>query len=214
MGSQNDKTEYRQVRDTVYTYFYYLNKPVSLPEILLQFKNNKKVTVQKVLDDLVSKDKIFMRLFGKSKVYCLTQDMSYSIDECYTDDIDREQNQEIEDKVLRYLKWNYERHSEELSKLKNECKELDAELKEFECQLTVEELKRAIKDMKEIIKEDKETEKEESVSFEEFNKKKKQLAAVKKESVKRMGIFKDVVDGICDGCGVKRKDFLKDAGVE
>lgn len=214
MTSQNDKNEYRQVRDTIYTFFYYLNKPVGLAEIMLQFKNHKKATVQKVLDDLVAKNKIFMRLFGKSKIYCLTQDMSYSVDECYTEEIDREQNQEIEDKVLRFLKWNYERHSDELNTLRNESKELDSQLKEFECQLTVEELKRAIKDMKSVIEEDKGTEKEESVSFEEFNKKKKQLTAVKKESAKRTGIFKDIVDGICDGCGVKKKDLLRDAGIE
>lgn len=225
MGSQPDKSEYRQLRDTVYTFFYYSNKPVSANEVALQFKNCKKNNLQKVLDDLVAKDKIFFRTIGKSKIYCLFQDMQYQVDESvYTDHIDQaflkektenDKNPELlDDKTLRYLRWCYENTLQKLNLLKEKSKSLDQSLVAFENQLSVEELKRAIKDMKEIIKEDSEEAKGEVISYELFNKKKKQHASVKKEATKRSKIFKEIVEMVCDGCGIKKKDLLNAAGVE
>ncbi|ELA41698.1 uncharacterized protein VICG_01202 [Vittaforma corneae ATCC 50505] len=182
---------------------------------MLQFKNCKKATVQKILDDLVSKGKIFMRTIGKSKVYCLTQDMTFEIDESiYTDEIDTKQDQTIDDKILRYLKWNYERHVAELIKLKEECKKLDQVLNGYENQLSIDELKRAIEKMKAIVKEYKGKGKQECVSYEEFNKKKKVCLNIKKELMKRTQIYKNIIDTICEGCGIKKKDFLRDVGIE
>ncbi|KAM0681055.1 PSMC3 interacting protein [Glugoides intestinalis] len=215
MGSQTDKTEYRQLRDTIYTFFYYSNKPVIISEINLQFKNYKKTNVQKVLDDLVTKEKIFFRTIGKSKVYCLSQEMSFEIDDnSYTDDIDKMQDQTVDDKLMRYLQWNYTNHVDELNKLKNENKELDLELTEFEGQLSIEELRRAIKGMKETIEEHSGEEKQEVVGYEEFNNKKKEHTAIKKELSKRTKIFKGIIEMVCDGCGIEKKDLLQNAGVE
>lgn len=214
-NSQDERAEYRQLRDTIYTFFYYSNKPVIANEVVLQFKSCKKATVQKILEDLVSKEKIFMRTIGKSKVYCLSQDMTFEIDESvYTDEIDRQQDQSIDDKVLRYLKWSHERHIAELNKLKEESKKLDQILNGYENQLSVDELKREIKDMKTIVMEHKEKGKSECVSYEEFNKKKKEYSNIKKELTKRNQIYKNIVDGICEGCGIKKKDLLRSVGLE
>lgn len=215
MNSQTDKTEYRQLRDTIYTFFYYSNKPVILAEINLQFKNYKKTNVQKVLDDLVAKEKIFTKTIGKSKIYCLAQEMAFEIDEdLYTDEIDKAQDQTVDDKVIRYLQWNYAKHVDELNNIKNENKELDLELHEFEGQLSIEELRRAIEGMQETIKEYSEEEKKEMISYKEFNDKKKDHALIKKELSKRTKIFKGIVEMVCDGCGIEKKDLLKNAGIE
>lgn len=207
--------EYRQQRDTIYTYFYYLNKPVIATEVALQFKEIKKATVQKILDDLVGKEKIFFRLLGKSKIYCLSQDMTFSIDEnIYNDKIDKTQNQEIEDKTLRFLKWNYEQKIEELNLLKEENRKLDKSIEGFDNQLSVEELKGEISQMKKIVKEYDSLKKPEFVSLEEFNDKKKTFLNLKKELLKRTGIFKNIVDGICEGCGLKKKDLFVELGID
>lgn len=215
MASQTDKSEFRQLRDTIYTFFYYSNKPVSITEIILQFKNNKKSMVEKVLEDLVNKKMIFFRIFGKSKIYCLAQEMSFEIDESiYTDDIDKTQDQSIEDKVLRYLKWNFERHSSELAQLKDKNKKLDTELSEYDNQMTTEELKRAIKDFKATIKEYEGRDKKEVVSTVDFNKRKKEHAEIKKEFSKRSQLFKEIIDSLSEGLNKKRKELFKEIGLE
>lgn len=215
MASQSDKTEYRQLRDTIYTFFYYSNKPAINTEIYLQFKSHKKPMIDKVLEDLVEKKKIVMKLFGKSKIFYLSQDMSFEIDEkVYTDEIDDAQDKSIEDKTLRYLKWNTDQLLSTLSQLKDENKELDAVLNDFENQMSVEELKRGIKEMKAIIKEDEGMEKEEVVDPSDFEKVKKEHQLLKKELAKKLGLFKEIVESITDGLSIKKKDFIKTLGID
>lgn len=217
--TDSDKTEYRQLRDTIYTFMYYSNKPMILSELVLQFKNQKKSMVEQILDDLVSKEKIFMKVFGKaSKVYCLMQNMEYGIDESiYTDDIDEaniKKYTEIDDKCLRFLRWNYESKLAELGALKEECKGLDGEISLYENELSVEDLKKAIINMKSIVDEDNQDEDEETVTYEEFNKKKKSHLLIKKELARRSGIVKDIADGVSEGLGMKRNEFLMNVGIE
>lgn len=216
MAKDDDKNDYRQLRDTIYTFMYYCNKPIIATELLLQFKGHKKAQVEKVLDDLVSKEKLFIKLFGKSKIYCLSQNMTFEIGNDYTDDIDKNQDQTVEDKVLRYLKWNYESKAKILSELKNENKMLNEELLTFENEMSVEELKNAIKEMKNTIKLDEQDQKDEEtpVDPKEYAKIKKSHSTIKKELSNRNEIFKNIVDSICDGVGIKKKDFLRDAGIE
>lgn len=215
MTSQTDKSEFRQLRDTIYTFFYYSNKPVGVTEILLQFKNSKKAMVEKVLEDLVNKKMIFVKMFGKSKIYCLSQDMKFEIDEnTYTDDIDKTQDQNIDDKVLRYLKWNLDRHSVQLTQLKEESKDLDLKLSVYENQMTTDELKRAIKDLKTVIRDFESRDKVNAISPTDFNKRKKEHASVKKEFLKRSNLFKEMINSLCDGLNKKKKDLFKEIGLE
>lgn len=217
MGSQTpqSKAEYRQLRDTVYTFFYYSNKPVVMTEITLQFKGVKKPQLQAVLDDLVEKDKIFVRDIGKSKVYCLSQNMSYEIDEAiYTDVIDKTVDQTIDDKTLRYLKWCYDKQMEELGALKEESKRLDGILYGYENQMSVEELRRVVKDMRALISAHDSKGKVEKVSYEVFSKQKKQYSEFKKVLDNRNKIFKEIVDVICDGSGMKKTELYKEADIE
>lgn len=213
---EDEKNEYRQLRDTIYTFMYYCNKPIIGTELLLQFKGQKKATVEKVLDDLVAKEKLFLKLFGKSKIYCLSQSMEFTIGKEYTDKIDSEQDQNIEYKTLRYLKWSFEENTKLLNELKIENKRLSEELAGFENEMSVEELKASIKEMNNLIKIDKENQKEGKVTVDpkEFAKIKKTHAIIKKENINRNSIFKNIVDSICDGTGIKKKDFLKDAGID
>lgn len=215
MTSQSDKSGFRQARDTIYTFFYYLNKPVGVSEIILQFKNYKKSMVEQVLDDLVAKNKIFFKMFGKSKIYCLTQNMNFEIDETvYTEEIDNAQDQTLDDKVLRYLKWNFERNSKELTDLKEESKRLDSQLSIYENQMSVEDLTRAIEDLKLGISEYEGQDKNEIVDTADFNKRKKEHMVVKKELTKRSNIFKEMVDQLCDGLGKSKSVLFKEIGLE
>jgi len=213
--SQSNRNDYRQLRDTVYTFFYYSNKPVAMTEIVLQFKGAKKPALQAVLDDLVAKEKIFSKDISRSKVYCLAQDMSYEIDhDIYTDEIDRTQDQTVEDKTQRYLKWCYDMQLAELNAAKEESRALDSCLSEYENQMSVEELRKAVKGMRAVVKADDEKETEEKVSYEDFMKLKKVHGQLKKELEKRSRIFKEIVNGFCEGSGMSKSDLYANAGIE
>ena len=158
---------------------------------------------------------IFMKMFGKSKIYCLAQDMKFEVDESvYTDEIDKAQDQNIDDKVLRYLKWNLDLHNTQLTELKEESKILDSKLSVYENQMTVEELNRAIKDLKATIKEFENRDKVEVVNPTEFAKRKKEHASVKKEFLKRSNLFKEMINSLCDGLNKKKKELFKEIGME
>lgn len=214
-SKEMDKDEYRQLRDTVYTFFYYSNKPLAASEILLQFKNHKKAIVEKVLADLVAKDKIFVKAPGKSKFYCLAQSMDYQIDDPeYTDEIDAAQDQTEEDKVLRFLKWKQERLAGQLRELVEESKELDARIGGFDNELSDEELRQRIESMQAAVSEAPEQTTTEVVCSEEFEKLKKKHAQLQKEHASRLKIFKNIVGSISEGLEMKPSELLADAGVE
>lgn len=210
-----DKTEFRQIRDTVYTFFYYSNKPVGVTEIVLQFKNHSKKMIESILDDLVAKKMIILKPFGKVKIYCLAQEMTFKLDEdIYTPEIDKEQDQSIEDKLLRYLKWNCDRHAKELAILKETNRSLDAKLAVYDNQMSVEELTRSIKDLKEFIKEYEGSDKKDTISAADFNRRKREHTLAKKEFTKRSNAFKEIVSGLCDGLGKSKAELLLDSGIE
>lgn len=215
MAGDSDRAEYRQLRDTIYTFMYYSNKPMTNTEILLQFKSQKKSVVEKVLEDLLAKDKISMKLFGKTRIYCLSQNMGFEIDEAaYTDEIDGDQDQTIDDKCLRYLKWNYERHTNEISRLREEGKDLDIEIGAYESELTVDELEKAICGMESVVEKEGCVQEEVAISYEDFNKIKKKHGMLKREQNKLSTTFKDIADRVSEGLGVGTKEFLEQAGIE
>lgn len=216
MGStpESSRNEYRQLRDIIYTFFYYSNKPVALSEIQLQFKGYKKATVLKVIDDLVEKKKIMAKAFGKSKIYCLSQNMTFNIDEEYTDEIDAQQNQEIEDKTLRFIKWKYDNIMMKLEQVKKDSKLKEIEISQLESVMTEEEYERAISKMKAQIKEFKNISVENMITADQFNQQKKLLASIKKECTKRKNIFNEIIDNVSEGMGCSKKAFLEDVGID
>ncbi|KAI5150653.1 26S proteasome regulatory subunit, ATPase 3, interacting protein [Enteropsectra breve] len=219
------KEEYRQNRDTVYTYFYYANRPVALSEVVLQFKTIKKSVVEKILGDLVSKEKIMAKLLGKSKFYCLAQDMEYRIEEeeGYNDDIDaqmKEQNGSSsgkdgeDEKTLRYLRWKLNNLKEIRNVLWKENSALSEEITGYENELSVDELKHAIENMKKIVQENEGAEEIKVVDENAMEQKRKEHAAIKKINSVRKKIFKEIVDGVSEGIGCKSKELMEDAGIE
>lgn len=216
MSKEDDKSEFRQLRDLIYTFMYFCNKPVIISEIVLQFKSYKRSLIEKVLDDLAAKEMISLKLFGKSKIYCLSQKMEFEInEEEYTEEIDAEQDSKIEDKCLRYLKWNYERNSSKLKAAKEENKQLTDEIQSNENELSVEELKRAVSDMKSTVKDYENNEdKEITVSCDDFNKVKNKHQKLKKDLTERNLIYKNIVENISEALNLKRKQFLNTVGID
>ncbi|XP_026670676.1 homologous-pairing protein 2 homolog, partial [Ceratina calcarata] len=68
--------------DTVYNFMKLRNRPYSLNDIVSNLHNELgKSAVQKSLDKLVEKGKVFVKAYGKQKIYCPVQDTTQSIEE-------------------------------------------------------------------------------------------------------------------------------------
>lgn len=212
-----DKENYRQLRDIIYTFFYYSNKPVNMSEIVLQFRSYSKKLVESVIEDLVQKDKIFMKIIGsKTKIYCLKQEDNYEIncDLEYTDEIDAVQNQEVDDKSLRYLKWKNAQLKTKLVELKEESVDLDNKIAAFDNSMTIEEMKNEIEKMINCINSYCEISPCEFIDEELFKNAKKEIAIYEKNYKQKKKIFKEMVGTIADGLEMKKKDLLIEIGIE
>lgn len=209
------KEEWRELRNTIYTFFYYSNKPIGSSEIVLQFKNQKKATVEKVLDDLVEKGKIVIKTAGRSKVYYLAQDMNYEItDPEYTDEVDAAQDQIEENKVVRFLKWKHRILNKELQDLKHECEQLDLQITAFDGEMSAAELTKAIPELEKYVEANREFESVECIDENDYNARKKELEAFKKKDIARRKMLKEMLCSIAEGLDIKVGDLKEDAGIE
>ncbi|XP_015184028.1 PREDICTED: homologous-pairing protein 2 homolog isoform X1 [Polistes dominula] len=68
--------------DTVYKHLKIRNRPYSVNDIVLNLHNEfGKSAVQKAIDHLLAEGKIFEKVYGKQKVYCVVQDSTKDIEE-------------------------------------------------------------------------------------------------------------------------------------
>lgn len=210
-----DEEDYRQLRDTMYTFLYYSNKPAHTTELTLQFNNYPKKSVERALESLVERHKIVCKMNNKTKLYYLTQNIKYTIDESeYTDDVDMAQNQEVDDKLVRFLMWKNSRVNNTLRALKEESAELDRQISGYECEMTSDELIRDIKKMRASLSSYGEVDTESCVPQEEFQKTEKRLAELQKERQKRQKLFNEMVGTIADGLEMKKKELLENSGID
>ncbi|KAI4498159.1 hypothetical protein M0802_006645 [Mischocyttarus mexicanus] len=68
--------------DTVYKHLKIRNRPYSVNDIVLNLHNEfGKSAVQKAIDHLLADGKVFEKVYGKQKVYCVVQDTTQDIEE-------------------------------------------------------------------------------------------------------------------------------------
>lgn len=209
--------EFRQARNALYTFFYFCNKPVSTTELCLQFKNYPKKTLTTALSSLVEKKKIFEKLANsKSKMYCLTQETEYTIDDAdYTPEMgEKYRVDEDDDDVICYLRWKNAAVNGELEALKAEARELDRLLDGYGNELPPEVLKAEILQFQETLKSNEKAVIREYVDEEKFEAAVKELNLLAKELAKRKKVYNDVVGGLADGMDMKKSELLLDVGIE
>lgn len=211
----DSREAYRRLRDTVYTYFYYLNKPVHLPEILLQFKDQRPALVREVIEDLIGKGKIFEKLVSKSRIFCLSQEMEYAItDPEYTEEVDAAQDQTVDDPVLRFLRWRRARLASEAAALKEACRGFDSRLGGLDSELSTAELREANERMRLTLAEAASVPTEELVPAEQVEDTQRRALAAQKELRIRTCIFKDVIGALSEKMDVSRRELMQLAGIE
>ncbi|XP_076658520.1 homologous-pairing protein 2 homolog [Halictus rubicundus] len=68
--------------DIVYKFMKVQNRPYSINDIVCNLHNEYgKTSVQKAVDKLVAEGKVFEKVYGKQKVYCLVQDSNLDVHE-------------------------------------------------------------------------------------------------------------------------------------
>ncbi|ORD99117.1 HOP2 [Hepatospora eriocheir] len=186
--------DFKELRNNVYTLFYYSNKPYCLNELVLQFKGYKKTIIEKIITDLENKGLITIKLNNKTKIFHLNQS-----------------NLKYEKSEEEY-KTEYETKLVELKELKSLNSTLNSKVTSFKNMLTNEEMEEKIKYFKEFLLENKNI--KEGVNEEIFNKTVNNLKKINQIKLKRKRIFNDIVNGVSEGMNMKKKEFLDEVGIE
>ncbi|ORD96011.1 hypothetical protein HERIO_2021 [Hepatospora eriocheir] len=180
--------DFKELRNNVYTLFYYSNKPYFLNELVLQFKGYKKTIIEKIITDLENKGLITIKLNNKTKIFHLNQS-----------------NLKYEKSEEEY-KAEYETKLVELKELKSLNSTLNSKVTSFKNMLTNEEMEEKIKYFKEFLLENKNI--KEGVNEEIFNKTVNNLKKINQIELKRKRIFNEIVNGVSEGMNMKKKEFL------
>lgn len=193
--------------DVVYNYLKVQNRPYSVNDIVSNLHNEfGKTAVQKGLDQLVIEGKIFEKVYGKQKIYCVVQDNSQDIEELMR--IDKE----------------LQVHANEIE---SKCQDVEKEIKAQETALavlrssmTIEEAREEKKILTESIKAltQKLDELMEATGSQDLSESKRKaetaLKDYSKEYSKRKRMCLDIIDCILENYPGSKNDLYDEIGIE
>lgn len=182
------------------------NRPFSANDVLQNVgKEHGKSAVQKALDQLVKRNKLFEKLYGKQTIYCVTQENinTANIDEDLKS-IDREINE---------ITINLKATEDEIQKNMGELISLRKKMTLTEARNNVNDLKKEIENLKDKLNECADSAVE-SISNEEKLKVTKEYEMYVKEYRKRKRMCKEVLDAILEGYPKSKKHLFEEIGIE
>ena len=193
--------------DTVFQYMKVQNRPYSINDIVSNLHHEYgKTAVQKVIDKLVAGGKIFEKVYGKQKVYCVVQDSSHSVEELMR--IDKELQAHANEVESKY------------QELENEIKVQEALLVSIKSSITIEEAKKQKAEVRENIKvlTDKLDGLMEASGTEDLTERKrkseKALNNYSREHVKRKRLCTEIMDCILESYPGSKAELYEEIGIE
>ncbi|XP_046837256.1 homologous-pairing protein 2 homolog isoform X1 [Vespa crabro] len=193
--------------DTVYKHLKIQNRPYSVNDIVLNLHNEfGKSAVQKAIDHLLAEGKIFEKVYGKQKVYCVVQDSTQDIEELMR--IDKELQAHANDVETRY------------QDLEKEIKNQETLLKSLKSSVTVEEAYKEKVLLVESIKVltnklDKLIESTGSMDLTETKRKtQSSLDEYTREYVKRKRLCTDIIDCILENYPGTKSELYDEIGID
>lgn len=225
---------YRKVRDELYSYFYYSNKPVVMTELNLIFKDVSKKLLETICDDLEEKKVLSIKLNGKTKVYFLNQKSLSYIKENI--EIENENNntqgnitentqgtmqkmscsvdvKKHRGKTLKELEEEWKIVEEQNKQLIEENIQLKEEKHAIGSALSDEEMQKEIEEFKEFLEENKKYTEIELADEKTFDSLKVEENLLKKTFIFRKKIFKNITETVSEGMNKKVKEFLEEVGL-
>jgi len=193
-------------KKNVYEFMAKANRPFSSNDVFSNLQRNGmgKSAVEKALDQLVKENKIFMKMNGKQKIYCVVQPDSTVEDQNEIQSIDEE-----------LVKTN-----EALREVERKYKESEIEVKTLQGTYSTEEAKRKVAEMEKIVSELKSQLDQMSktsgdvVSLKDKEQVKKKYETVTKEYRKRKRMCTDILDSILENCPKPKKALFEEIGIE
>ncbi|XP_076668588.1 homologous-pairing protein 2 homolog [Andrena cerasifolii] len=193
--------------DTVLQYMKVQNRPYSINDIVSNLHHEYgKTAVQKVIDKLVAGGKLFEKVYGKQKVYCVVQDSSHSVEELMR--IDKELQAHANEVESKY------------QELENEIKVQEALLVSIKSSITIEEAKKQKAEVQENIKVlthklDGLMEASGTEDLTECKRKtEKALSNYSREHVKRKRLCIDIMDCILENYPGNKAELYEEIGIE
>lgn len=193
-------------KKNVYDFMVTANRPFSGNDVFsnLQRQGIGKSAVEKALDQLVKENKIFMKLNGKQKIYCVVQPDSTAEDQ--------KEIQSIDEELVKI--------TEALREVERKYKQSEIEVKTLQSTCSIEEIKSKVSETEKIILELKSHLEKMSktggnvVSLKDREKVKKEYETVTKEYRKRKRMCTDILDSILENCPKPKKALFEEIGIE
>lgn len=192
--------------EAVYEFMKIHNRPYSLNDILQNVdKELGKSAVQKAVDKLVDKNKLFEKTYGKQKVYCICQD----------DDIDPRTLEE----ELKELNREINTTTIQLQEVQDKIRVNTGKIKEQGNSMTLEEAKEQEEKLKEEVNRLKEELEKYGADYKPVSEEEKRSVTAKyemyeKEYKKRKRMCKEIIGQIMEGYPKTEKKLLEDIGIE
>ncbi|EFN75613.1 homologous-pairing protein 2 homolog [Harpegnathos saltator] len=191
---------------TIYDYMKIQNRPFSVNDVVTNLHNEySKTEVQKAMDELVANKKLFEKVYGKQKIYCAVQDLTYDADELMT--IDKELQSHAKEIESKYQEVTKEIKNKEvlLSSLKASLILEDAQKKKITLQQSIKQLTYKLDTLMETTS---------SVDLHESKRKaQKELDENSREYLKRKRICTDIIDCILENYPGSKNDLSEEIGL-
>ncbi|KYN38970.1 Homologous-pairing protein 2 like protein [Trachymyrmex septentrionalis] len=191
----------------VYNYMKMQNRPYSVNDVVTNLLNeHSKTAVQKAMDELVKKGKLFEKVYGKQKIYCVVQDSQYDTDELMRIDKELQSHaNEVETKYQEVMK---------------EVKEQETLLASLKSSLTLEDAQKEKIALQENVKQlthklDKLMEKSGSEDLQESKRKAQEnLDEYSREYLKRKKICIEILDCILESYPGNKDELYEEIGID
>ncbi|KYM96459.1 PREDICTED: homologous-pairing protein 2 homolog [Cyphomyrmex costatus] len=191
----------------VYNYMKMQNRPYSVNDVVTNLHNeHSKNAVQKAMDELVTNGKLFEKVYGKQKIYCIMQNSQYDTDELMRIDKELQSHaNEIESKYQEVVK---------------EVKEQEALLASLKSSLTLEDVQKEKITLQENVKQltrklDNLMEKSGSENLQESKRKAQEsLDEYSHEYLKRKKICVEILDCILENYPGNKEELYEEIGID
>lgn len=189
------------MKDEVLKYLLSQNRPHSANDIVQHFgKDANKTNIQKALDDLVDEDWVFVKVYGKQKVYSAKQ-------------YDEAVGESVQAEILELNDL-----TSELTKTEQELLTIENEKKRYSNQVSTEDAVKMENELLESVKKLEEklqmlSEKGTKVSAGDKQKLTKEKDFVAKEYKKRKRICLDTCDAILENYPKPKRMLFEEAGI-
>ncbi|KAL6256856.1 hypothetical protein P5V15_011791 [Pogonomyrmex californicus] len=193
----------------VYNYMKLQNRPYSVNDVVTNLHNEyNKTAIQKAMDQLVIDGKLFEKVYGKQKIYCVVQDSAYDTDELMRIDKELQSHaNEVESKYLDVMK---------------EMKEQEALLNSLKSSLTLEDvqkekdvLQQNVKQLTHKLDDLMESSSTEIENLQESKRKAQEnLDEYTREYLKRKKICVEIIDCILESYPGSKDELYEEVGID